>query len=230
MTTRKDFLNLLSRESHFCSHCLSSNRKRALFSHMQLRFDHKLNLISEDYGEEKEISILVVGNLGEGSYLQELVSRRFDVTTTFFDPSLPFGTKTSSGVNADIQNLCFPSQTFDFVVHSDVLEHVSDPTLALENCLKVLKPGGSVIFTIPINQSLPKSINAMNVSTKIWHGRGKWIFSMLPKRDSYLERHVFGADFAEYLSFPLGDNISSFKYRESGEEVLVCQLDKKYSR
>lgn len=226
MTARKDFLNLLSRESHFCSHCLSSNRKRALFSHMQLNFGHKINECIENHDGCNRLSILIVGNLGKGSYLQKIITNRFEVTTTFFDPSLPFGIRSSKGVNADIQNLCFPSQTFNYVIHSDVLEHVSDPSLALESCLNVLKPGGSVIFTIPIDYSLSKSKSTLARGKRIWHGRGKWIYSILPRRDGYLERHVFGNDFVEYLTLSSTGTISTFWYRESGAEVPVFQLDK----
>ena len=229
MSNYGNFRNLLCRESHFCSHCLTSSRKRALYSHMSIRFAEKSRLAGVRGSlDGSQISILIVGNLGEGSYLQKLVSKKFSVITTFFNPSLPFGTQTSNGVNADIQNLCFPDQTFDFVIHSDVLEHVSNPKLALENCLRVLKPGGEIIFTIPIDQALVSSRCTSNSIEKIWHGRGKWILSLLPKRDSYLERHIFGSDFAEYLSLTTGEPINSFLYQESSEEVLVLQLDKKF--
>jgi SAM-dependent methyltransferase len=50
----------------------------------------------------------------------------------------------------DMRNLSFDTGTFDLVVHSDTLEHVDNPVLALEECRRVLKPGGHLCFTVPI--------------------------------------------------------------------------------
>ena len=50
----------------------------------------------------------------------------------------------------DMTNMPFASETFDFVVHSDTLEHVANPQRALEECLRVLVPGGRCLFTVPI--------------------------------------------------------------------------------
>jgi SAM-dependent methyltransferase len=50
----------------------------------------------------------------------------------------------------DITRLVFPDASFDLVVHSDTLEHVSDPARGLQECRRVLAPGGSCVFTVPI--------------------------------------------------------------------------------
>jgi SAM-dependent methyltransferase len=50
----------------------------------------------------------------------------------------------------DIQRLPMADGSFDLVLHSDTLEHVQDPVLALRECLRVLRPGGAMLFTIPI--------------------------------------------------------------------------------
>lgn len=52
--------------------------------------------------------------------------------------------------DADMMNLPFVECTWDFVVHSDTLEHVPDPLKGLSECRRVLRPGGACIFTIPI--------------------------------------------------------------------------------
>jgi SAM-dependent methyltransferase len=50
----------------------------------------------------------------------------------------------------DITHLAYPSEAFDLVVHSDTLEHVDDPGRALQECRRVLSPGGSCVFTVPV--------------------------------------------------------------------------------
>lgn len=50
----------------------------------------------------------------------------------------------------DMMSLPFNESQFDLVVHSDTLEHVQNPIQALTECLRVLKPGGSCAFTVPM--------------------------------------------------------------------------------
>jgi len=50
----------------------------------------------------------------------------------------------------DMQNMDLPSETFDFVIHSDTLEHVPDPVAALRECRRVLHPNGCLLLTIPV--------------------------------------------------------------------------------
>lgn len=50
----------------------------------------------------------------------------------------------------DLTRLPYDDASFDFVVHSDTLEHVNDPMRALQECRRVLVPGGACVFTIPI--------------------------------------------------------------------------------
>lgn len=50
--------------------------------------------------------------------------------------------------------LPFPNQSFDFVVMSDVLEHIDDDTLALNEVFRVLNSTGHVIITVPAHPLL----------------------------------------------------------------------------
>jgi SAM-dependent methyltransferase len=52
--------------------------------------------------------------------------------------------------DVDMRRLPFPSGSFDLVVHSDTLEHVPDPELALAECRRVLTPAGALAFTVPV--------------------------------------------------------------------------------
>lgn len=50
----------------------------------------------------------------------------------------------------DLTDLPFEDATFDLVVHSDTLEHVADAHRALEQSLRVLRPGGITCYTVPM--------------------------------------------------------------------------------
>jgi ubiquinone/menaquinone biosynthesis C-methylase UbiE len=50
----------------------------------------------------------------------------------------------------DLQALPYSDATFDLVVHSDTLEHVENPEVALTECLRVLRPGGWLCYTVPM--------------------------------------------------------------------------------
>ncbi len=47
----------------------------------------------------------------------------------------------------------YPEGTFDAVISSHVIEHVPDPRALLHECLRVLRPGGRLIFLTPNGQS-----------------------------------------------------------------------------
>lgn len=98
--------------------------------------------------------------LGGTSTLSELVTdtacRSIDLLEINQAGSLsPFlsrlpGHVLASYPDIDMQKMPYAKETFDVVVHSDTLEHVPDPMLALSECLRILRPGGVLCFTVPI--------------------------------------------------------------------------------
>ena len=62
------------------------------------------------------------------------------------------GTETGSlavTANGDALRLPFPDNTFDRIIASEVLEHVTDDQVALHEVFRVLKPGGTLAATVP---------------------------------------------------------------------------------
>jgi len=49
----------------------------------------------------------------------------------------------------DVQNLTFESESFDVVLSMDVFEHIEDDIACMKKIIKVLKPGGKLIFNTP---------------------------------------------------------------------------------
>ena len=90
-----------------------------------------------------------------------------------------------------MQNLPYADGSFDLVLHSDTLEHVSDPLLGLSECHRVLRPGGWCCFTIPIvTKRLTRSRAGMSPS---YHG--------LPadEKHDYQVHTEYGSDFWEQV-------------------------------
>ncbi|MDT0691049.1 class I SAM-dependent methyltransferase [Salegentibacter sp. F188] len=52
-------------------------------------------------------------------------------------------------VKADINNLPFEDNAYDFILCNHVLEHIPDDTKAMKELYRVLKPGGTAILQIP---------------------------------------------------------------------------------
>lgn len=50
----------------------------------------------------------------------------------------------------DITCLSYANDSFDLVIHSEVLEHVAEVNKALSECVRVLKPNGVCVFSIPV--------------------------------------------------------------------------------
>ena len=57
-------------------------------------------------------------------------------------------------VGADIQALPFRAAAFDAVKATEVLEHVPDVARALAECRRVLRPGGTLVITVPFLERL----------------------------------------------------------------------------
>jgi len=62
-----------------------------------------------------------------------------------------------------ITELSFPSCSLDIIVHNDVLEHVFDYRKALEELYRVLRKGGSLIFTCPFFFRLDRELQKAKI-------------------------------------------------------------------
>ena len=63
--------------------------------------------------------------------------------------SLDVETRARPRVVGDAQRLPFPSECFDVVIANNVIEHLEDPQLGTAEILRVVRPSGLVLFTVP---------------------------------------------------------------------------------
>lgn len=137
-------------ETPNCDGCLLNSRMRAVFSFM------------------RSVGI----SSGSDLYITEAVTdgfRRFKDHYPSAVGSEYFGAKHHSGefysvdgmgevMHQDLTCLSFSKNSFDVILSQEVFEHIPDYKKALAECYRVLRKNGRLIFTIPFNHGLAKTI------------------------------------------------------------------------
>jgi len=115
----------------------------------------------------------------------------------------------------DMQQLPYQDNSFDIVLHSDTLEHVPEPLAGLQECYRVLVPGGYCIFTVPmVIDRLTKSRAGLPPS---YHG------SEDKSSDDYIVHTEFGVD-AWKLVFQAGfSEVRIFSLEYPSSLCLLCK-------
>lgn len=123
------------REDLKCARCRSSSRQRAL-----------IDYVSRSFPTLGELHVYEPSPVPPTAGYFERYSGRY--TWSQYSPDAD-GRVSEDSLNQDLQSLDFPDNLFDLVVSQDVFEHVAEPRKAFAEIARVLKPGGSHIFTIP---------------------------------------------------------------------------------
>ena len=80
-------------------------------------------------------------------------------TNAYFYEDLKLGEMRDNVICQDITKMTFESESFDIVTTTDIMEHVDKPWQGFKDVHRILKKGGSYIFTIPVKYPMkPKSI------------------------------------------------------------------------
>ena len=142
------------RDQYVCLKCFSVPRQR----HIQLIFDTYFK------GLEKL-------KLHESSPSNNLISK---YCTSYSSSQFLAGVETGTekdGIRCEnLESLTFADDTFDVFITQDVFEHILNPDLAAKEIMRVIKPGGAHVFTVPKYKWIPKSYpRAKIVDGLIWH-------------------------------------------------------------
>jgi SAM-dependent methyltransferase len=122
------------RQNALCPGTLSLERHRLLW----LYLDRKTNFLTD--------AIRVLHVAPEQVFYRKFKSfSHWDYTTTDLHSPL-------ADVKADICALPFEDNTYDFILCNHVLEHIPDDLKAMEELYRVLKPGGTAILQVPLEE------------------------------------------------------------------------------
>jgi len=129
-------------------------------------------------------------------------------------------------VKADICDLPFDDESFDFIICNHVLEHIPDDTKALSELFRVLRTGGTAILQVPYKASLDQTLEDPSITDPAERQK---IFGQ------YDHVRLYGLDYFDKLSdagfkvdpFDLCKELSPSeidRYRlPAGELIPVCR-------
>jgi SAM-dependent methyltransferase len=141
----------------------------------------RFNLIKAAAGESIQGRVLEDG-CGVGEYLSKLqpLTRQAVGLEYEFERVLIAKMKSDELTCAAAENLPFARASFDLVLSHEVLEHVRDDGQAVDEIIRVLKPGGRLLLFVP-NQGYPFETHGI-----YWRGRyffgNKLFVNYLPRK------------------------------------------------
>ena len=114
-------------------------------------------------------------------------------------------------VKADICNLPFNDNEFDFIICNHVLEHIPNDTRAMEELYRVLAPNGKAILQVPYNRNRETTFEDDSITDKDERTR---IFGQ------YDHVRVYGMDYFDTLR-SVGFKVEAVDYTKNFSEADI---------
>jgi len=114
-------------------------------------------------------------------------------------------------VKADICDLPFKGDSYDFILCNHVLEHIPDDTQAMKELYRILKPGGTAILQIPQNLNLEKTFEDNSITSRRERAR---IFGQ------YDHVRIYGRDYFDKLR-SIGFKVEEVDYTSQLKELEI---------
>jgi 2-polyprenyl-3-methyl-5-hydroxy-6-metoxy-1,4-benzoquinol methylase len=131
----------------------------------------RLNTIRRMVGPADALRILEVGS-GGGHILRAFREAKLtavDVSDVYLDTAR----KNLTGydvtfLKGQIEQLDLPSESFDRIICSEVLEHTTNPSEILSTIRRLLTPSGRAIITVPIDPIIDRAKQVLRVTPVGW--------------------------------------------------------------
>lgn len=141
-----------------------------------------------------------------------------DYTTTDLNSPL-------ADVKADICDLPFEDNSFDFILCNHVLEHIPNDTKAMKEIYRILKPGGTAILQIPQDLSREVTFEDNSITSREERARifGQYDHVRVYGKDYFEKLRMIGFDVEEgdYSSRLSPEEIDRYRIAK-GEIIPVC--------
>lgn len=133
----------------------------------------RLGMILEA-AESRISGFVLINGCGVGAYLGHLGAYTKDIIglDVEFPRLLEAKSHSEKVINAKGETLPFEENTFDLVLSHEVLEHVEDDQLVINEIVRSLKPGGRLVLFCP-NRGYPFETHGI-------YWRGKYHFGNIP--------------------------------------------------
>lgn len=132
----------------------------------------------------------------EQAFVQKFKKQK-NLTYTTTDLNSPI-----ADVKADICDLPFKDNSFDFIICNHVLEHIPDDTKAMQELYRVLAPSGTAILQVPYDAKREITFEDNTITDQSERTR---IFGQ------YDHLRVYGMDYFKKLS-SIGFNVNALDY------------------
>jgi SAM-dependent methyltransferase len=192
-----------------CPACLSLGRHRALSMFLA---EHLARL-------DRETTLLhFAPEEGLAARVRSLPNVRY--VSADIDPRAP------TSIHFDITAIPFENSSFDVIICSHVLEHVSDDRLAMRELRRVLRPSGVLYSMHPVYHDLAVTLEDPNVTDPAERRRRFGQFDHVRKygRDfpDRLRDEGFDVDVVDYTAGLEADRRTDFGLT-TGEQIFVCR-------
>jgi SAM-dependent methyltransferase len=134
-----------------CLKCGSSDRDRLVVAFFEKEF------------QKSDLANKQLLHIAPEKALSDYFQNKCNMMVTAADAKIGYAKYLygSKVIKADLCQLPFQPNTFDFVIANHVLEHVPDAQKAISEIERVLKPNGFAITQVPLSKKLKNTIESL---------------------------------------------------------------------
>ncbi len=148
------------RESGQCPVCGANNRlmQLAIVLDAYWKRQHGYSIFDHSAGGNGRTKLKIYHTQCSGPLHERL--KRLDgyACSEYYDSVAKSGVYVNGILHEDLQSTSFPKATFDFILSTEVFEHIPDPYKAHREVFRILKRGGYHIFTVPFLEDSEKDV------------------------------------------------------------------------
>jgi len=212
---------IMYRESLDCKNCHSISRDRIMMWALANSIEKK-DILS-DLSENKKIRI-IESTATRGH--TKILDNKFHYLNIEYSPDMMKVNKNPDKF-ADFENLHFDDEYFDYVLASDVFEHIRLDDKAFKEVFRTLKPDGYFLMTVPfVNEREDTLVRVKPVGEQD-------VFLMPPEHHAAntLVYRVYGRDLFKKLTkhgfHVVYLSIQTPQYAISKQEIFLCRKNSK---